>query len=518
VIAAAIFLLAALQFWAVAWLSDDALISLRQVYLLGEGQGMTWNIGQRVQAFTHPLWFLLLSAGYALTGSLYEMTLVMSAVLWVAALAIYARTALARPGWIGLMLLALPILTLSIRDYTTSGLETPLSLFLAATLFRLNGKLLWLALAALLLTRPDHAVQFGPLAFVLLARGEGRLRDLWPGLVLLLGWHGFALVYFGMPLPNTFYAKAGGGIGLLPRLLTGGGYFLNALLYLPVTVLLLALGTRAGLLAKAADGQPKTRHRDAAIALGILAHVVYLVWIGGDFMQGRFLAVDTFLACFLIARNASVTLIRRAGIAAVLIATVYTRPYIVPMQVEDIPFFNDERRFYAQPYALRSKGRVWPQPNPPSEVAPIGYRAECGMIGGARIDWPDKVWIIDVCALTDPFLARLPALQQAGYRPGHLNRAIPDNYHLALAGIEPLTDANARALFEDIQAVSTGPIFTKPRFQAIWRLLSGHHQPDPDHWRHPGAGLTYGMGFWMGGEHAGYPLYPPGLREVFGKP
>ena len=45
-----------------AWLSDDAYITFRTVDNVVNGYGLTWNVVERVQAYTHPLWMLLLSA------------------------------------------------------------------------------------------------------------------------------------------------------------------------------------------------------------------------------------------------------------------------------------------------------------------------------------------------------------------------------------------------------------------------------------------------------------------------
>ena len=39
-----------------AWISDDGLISLRTVLNVTHGNGLTFNVGERVQTFTHPLW------------------------------------------------------------------------------------------------------------------------------------------------------------------------------------------------------------------------------------------------------------------------------------------------------------------------------------------------------------------------------------------------------------------------------------------------------------------------------
>ena len=44
-----------------AWVSDDSQITLRQVWNFITGHGITFNFEERVQAFTHPLWFLILS-------------------------------------------------------------------------------------------------------------------------------------------------------------------------------------------------------------------------------------------------------------------------------------------------------------------------------------------------------------------------------------------------------------------------------------------------------------------------
>ena len=46
-----------------AWLSDDALITFRTVLNFTHGYGLTFNVAERVQAYTHPLWMLMLTGG-----------------------------------------------------------------------------------------------------------------------------------------------------------------------------------------------------------------------------------------------------------------------------------------------------------------------------------------------------------------------------------------------------------------------------------------------------------------------
>lgn len=62
---------------ASAWQCDDAWITFRTARNAWQGQGLTWNPGERVQAFTHPLWLLLAILAHAVSGEFfYSMSLV----------------------------------------------------------------------------------------------------------------------------------------------------------------------------------------------------------------------------------------------------------------------------------------------------------------------------------------------------------------------------------------------------------------------------------------------------------
>ena len=54
-----------------AWLCDDAFVSFRTADNLINGHGLTWNAGERVQAFTNPLWLFAISLCYFLSGEIY---------------------------------------------------------------------------------------------------------------------------------------------------------------------------------------------------------------------------------------------------------------------------------------------------------------------------------------------------------------------------------------------------------------------------------------------------------------
>lgn len=57
-----------------AWISDDAAITLKTVLNFLYGHGPTFNIDERVQAYTHPLWFFLISGTSLVVGNVFAAT------------------------------------------------------------------------------------------------------------------------------------------------------------------------------------------------------------------------------------------------------------------------------------------------------------------------------------------------------------------------------------------------------------------------------------------------------------
>jgi hypothetical protein len=199
-----------------AWLSDDAYITLRTVENVLAGHGPVWNVGERVQAYTHPLWMWLLVAARWCTGEHYLSTIVTSIVLSGAAAAVLA----VRAGRGAAVVLVLLLASRAFGDYSTSGLETPLSALLLVWLAWLDDRpgagarrLLVVALVTALLgtTRLDLIVLAGP---VLLAHLRGvrpgdAVGALGVGLLPLWLWSAFALFYYGSPFPITGPVAAG---------------------------------------------------------------------------------------------------------------------------------------------------------------------------------------------------------------------------------------------------------------------------------------------------------------------
>ena len=95
-----------------AWLSDDAYITLRTVSNWLAGFGPVWNVGERVQAYTHPLWLLALTGAVGVTREYFFTTLVLSLALAAGAFAIVVgRLAVA---WASALLAVATISTLAL--------------------------------------------------------------------------------------------------------------------------------------------------------------------------------------------------------------------------------------------------------------------------------------------------------------------------------------------------------------------------------------------------------------------
>ena len=154
-----------------AWLGDDALIIFRPVLNWLHGYGPVWNIDERVQAFTCPLWFLLITMAVAVTGELYITTLLLSIGTVLASVAVLAVST-RRVGVWGLAFALIGLaLSRSFVEFATSGLENPFSYLLLALTF-----------VALEVQKPKDAAGFARVSFLIALSLINRLD-----LIFLLG-------------------------------------------------------------------------------------------------------------------------------------------------------------------------------------------------------------------------------------------------------------------------------------------------------------------------------------------
>lgn len=297
------------------WYGDDIFITLRYAENFLLGHGLVYNVGERVDGFTHFLWLAVLIACGRAGADLLGASLTLGVLSFVGVLGLFAlvsyRTA-PRTARLVLPITSLALVAnLDCRIWATSGLETAfltllLSLaFVTAFFIRIRQAVrvvlvgTFLALAAL--TRPD-AVLFWAAGFLFLAARlvlgnasrKRAVRDLvlfaLPACLLVAPYEVWRTAYYGDIFPNTYYAKSAG-----TSYYSQGVYFLwlyfrahpTSLLFLAAVPLL------AGRFSK---GEPPPRTAPGAARVPALAALVavagYLVFfvarVGGGFMYARF--------------------------------------------------------------------------------------------------------------------------------------------------------------------------------------------------------------------------------------
>ena len=297
--------------------AEDAFIALRFANNLAQGHGLVWNPGTPpVEGYTDFLWVLMCSAaiamglpavGFAQSASIAAglLTLVLTYRIGRRLMDWPVPVALVPPG---LLAVSGPFAT-----WSSSGMESTLftllilsaasDLALACRATAVSGFSLRLAVRAALalvlatLTRPEGlmiAILLLGLSAVIGIFHERRLaRSVALGTVLYAA--GFAIYFawrysrYGYLLPNTFYAKTGGGV---PQVLRGGllAYLFLMQFAVPLTPAVLMALWETGLpqrpwLARLTSRELLLRHAFPVFAVAVcVAYTANNVLVGGDYM------------------------------------------------------------------------------------------------------------------------------------------------------------------------------------------------------------------------------------------
>ena len=487
-----------------AWLSDDALITLRTVMNVTHGFGLRFNIGERVQTYTHPLWLGVLTAAYYVTSNVYFAAFASSVL--VSVLAFWLAITRAATAWQAAAVAVVLLFSRAFVDFSTSGLENPLSYVLLAWFVftfppsPLRGfggtgappasslderralTRLWLITSLLYLTRPDDIVLVAPLLAMATwrLRWRGAIRPVLVGLLPAIAWTLFALVYYGFPFPNTAYAKL--AMGVDPSELRSQGllYLVDSLDRDPVTLTTILFAVMLAI---------KQRHRAAlGLAAGLVLYLGYVVSIGGDFMAGRFVAVPLFGAALLIGAFAEGP--RSFWItAAVLFLALGSAGSHLPLWSNSAfgdsggkasgiidergVYFHDKSLVHAKRATFREPD--WPQANPQSKTYQV--LPTCGLMGTAGLELGPYVHLLDECALADPLLAHLPAVYNPAWRVGHYRRIIPAGYKESLeTGTNVIRDPGLRDYYQHLSALTRSErIWSWARLKEIAAVDAGRY-------------------------------------------
>jgi arabinofuranosyltransferase len=442
--------------WIHRWTDEDAFINFRIVSQIVSGHGPVFNAGERVEAFTSPLWLAILVVGRETLGlfmSLEWVSVLLGLVAAVAAFAIGGRAsrlaheqgAIVVP--IGLVFAAaIPVMW----DFATSGLEMGIVwLWLAGSWWillraaRSDGPSVtpwWAPVVIGLgpLVRPELGLMMVCLlvGWLLIARPRRVGRDLALALALPVAYEIFRMGYYASIVPSTALAKDSGGLYLRQ----GWGYLNDLLstywLWIPMAlvVLVVVIGLRELHERRVTIA---TSSMLAAAAVG----AAYMVVSGGDYMHGRLLLP----AVFAFALPASIAVrpgtLAKLGVVAVgvvwsvvVIAAVRYPPPVLTYGVTPIadwrlvlgkkmfhPEHNGVLVTGTQVHQLYQEGKrgymrvTDTQPRPGKD--PHKLVMTLGSIGVPAFDAGRQVWVIDIGGLAEPLAARTSPI--AGRPAGH---------------------------------------------------------------------------------------------------
>lgn len=291
--------------WNSAFIQDDAFISFRYAANLTNGHGLVWNPGERVEGYSNFLWTLLMVIPHALGFGPVIFSKILGMIFFSGSLAFTYITAkkLFNSQASGLTVMTILGSNYSFSAYATGGLETQLQTFLIilGVYFALlikghpedSGKRILFSLvsASAILTRLDSGLPFFFIYIFILIDDfrSGTLRNhktvdyltllLTPAAFLILPWLIWKYSYYGSLLPNTFMVKAASpSFSIFKQGVLYVSLFFNSYLLIPILFL--------GLLFFKNIFKNQTL---LPLIIILFFWIMYVVFVGGDFMEFRFL-------------------------------------------------------------------------------------------------------------------------------------------------------------------------------------------------------------------------------------
>lgn len=468
-----------------AWLSDDAYITFRTVDNFINGFGLRWNIAERVQSFTHPLWFFLLSGIYFITREIYYTSIIIS--IFISAITVYILAFKVTHSFQNMLIILVAIIFSNVFiDYSTSGLENPLTHFLLVLygwvyFKKESGKekifLLSLLSSLLMVNRMDCALLVLPALFFELIKSRNYKFFLTAitGFLPFLIWEIFSLFYYGFPFPNTAYAKLNTGIERQALIAQGMIYFYTSFKLDPLTIFVIICTVVLSTF--------RQNRRFIPLSIGVVLYLMYIIWVGGDFMSGRFFAAPFVVILIVL----SMVIINSNRILAISLATIITAGLLSPVstvigdkglrsgRLIDENGICDERVFYARytSLLLTLKGdnlTNFSWVNMGDSVRAINSKFERATnIGFFGFYAGRDCHILDEFALSDPLLARLPA--KSDWRIGHFQRDVPAGYEETLiTGRNEIENKNLAEYYDNLVFIIQGNLWDPQRLKTIWKM------------------------------------------------
>jgi len=477
-----------------AWVCDDAFITFRTVDNFTNGYGLRWNVSERVQAYTNPLWMLLCSSIYFFTKEIYFTSIIASICLTLIALSIFAfNISNSIPS--SVLGLTAILFSKAFIDYSTSGMENPLTHVLIALFLLLylkkdfttkNYFFLILIASFAFVNRMDTSLLYIPAIIFYTANLKNYSKSIklfLAGSLPIIIWESFSIFYYGFPFPNTAFGKLNTGIDGMKLVHHGLLYLQKSITFDPLTLVII---TCAILLPAF-----KKDLRKIMVSIGILLYLFYIIRIGGCYMSGRYLSAPFF--CSIIIIFSSVARFSSKGkiiILSILMILGLIVPYPTIFSGKDYGVGRDWSFYHFQKNIVDDRGRMYQKYGllkvMKNGLPSFGYEMEKarkdsfafgGAIGHFSFDAGPGVHVLDGYALADPLLARLPAVETEDFWVGHYGRCAPPGYVETLkTGINKIIDREIAEYYDKLSIIVKGSITDNRRLTEIWNFNIGKYE------------------------------------------
>lgn len=433
-IACAIAAAATLVAWLLRWGCDDAFISFVYARSLVHGHGLTW-FGTQIEGYTNFAWVLWSALGQ-------KLGLEPLGWAWVASLASLAITivttyrigALRASPLAGLAAAGVLATNFTFLAFGTSGLETMLqTALIASALLEVErmrcsegapspeAAAVLSSIAALALwTRLDSApmlLVLGVVAAHRLAKTGAGVRTwvaaIMPAFVLVGGWFLWKVATYGDVLPNTYYVKADTGSawhGLVYVWTFARAYVLWPFV---AGISVVALAKRRG----------------AMLPLALVAaQAIYVIAVGGDFMEFRFCVPLLPPLALAIGELVTTAARIRPGLQvaiAIGFLAVFSARHAWTFQGADDHSIDSVHQLAT--FFGKVQGNDWSKLGRSLHETLAGTGASIACNGAGAIPYDSELPTLDQLGLNDEWVAHHGSPAPASYpRPGHQRYATYD--------------------------------------------------------------------------------------------
>ncbi|NOZ01153.1 MAG: hypothetical protein GXP54_04610 [Deltaproteobacteria bacterium] len=427
--------------WFNRFIQDDAFISFRYALNLVNGNGLVFNPGERVEGYTNFLWTLAMGIPMYFKSDPVLFSLLLGILLYLLTLFLTLRVSTIMFKSKGVALVAVLLLgtNYTFSSYATGGLETQFQtcMFMAVlyVLWSAQNAGHWskramlafsLLLSVATLARPDSMLFVAmvlPVGLYYAIKGVetkslkaiNALIMLVPFTIVIGAWLFWKWSYYGDILPNTFYAKVESTTSAWR-----GAYYVYIFLFsywLIPFPLLLAATVRRWLF------RPEPRICLLVALVGVW--LAYVVMVGGDFMEFRFLVPIlppmAILGTWLIFVPIQQREVRIALVAIILLGSLHhALTFGKSTNLNGIETFEQLSGHVENPQAnWRDVGRVLGE----------SFRHDPGVLiattAAGAIPYESGLTTVDMLGLNDKWVARHGKAK--GSRPGH-QRIAPLDY------------------------------------------------------------------------------------------